>query len=73
MLLGKGVSTLVFVDVGNVWLTLHDVDWRLSSSYGLGFRWASPAGPLRLDFAVPLDRRTGDPRSTVYFGFGNVF
>jgi outer membrane protein assembly factor BamA len=70
---GAGVSALLFMDFGNVWPILHDFDWDLSSSAGIGLRWLSPVGPLRLDWAVPLDRRPGDPSSIWYFGFGNVF
>jgi translocation and assembly module TamA len=73
VLWGRGVSSIVFFDAGEVWPTLGDVGGRLSSSYGIGLRWASPAGPLRLDWATPLDRRAGDPHSIVYVGFGNVF
>lgn len=71
--LGAGFSTLLFCDAGNVWATLHDVGWNFSTSCGLGFRWFSPFGPLRLDWAFPLNRRSEDPSSTVYFGFGSVF
>jgi translocation and assembly module TamA len=71
--LGAGFSTLVFCDAGNVWATLHDVSWQFATSCGVGFRWFSPFGPLRLDWAFPLNRRPDDPRSTLYFGFGSVF
>lgn len=71
--LGAGFSSLLFCDAGNVWATLRDVGWQFSTSCGLGFRWFSPFGPLRLDWAIPLNRRPGDPSSTLYFGFGSVF
>ena len=45
----------------------------LATSLGLGLRALTPIGVLRLDGAVPLDRRPGDPAYRVYFGFGNVF
>lgn len=71
--LGAGFSSLLFFDAGNVWVTLNDFNWHLSTSCGLGFRWSSPLGPLRLDWAIPMNRRPGDPSSTLYFGFGSVF
>jgi outer membrane protein assembly factor BamA len=71
--LGAEFSSLLFYDAGNVWATLHDVGWSFSTSCGLGFRWSSPFGPLRLDGAFPLNRQRGDPSSTLYFGFGSVF
>jgi translocation and assembly module TamA len=71
--LWKSFSSLLFFDVGNVWPTLGSFDWRFSASYGLGLRWSSPIGPLRLDWAVPVNPRPNDPGQTFYLGFGNVF
>jgi len=71
--LGAGFSNLFFCDAGNVWATLSDVSSHLSTSCGVGFRWFSPLGPLRLDWAIPLNRRPEDPSTTLYFGFGSVF
>jgi outer membrane translocation and assembly module TamA len=64
---------LVFLDAGNVWLTRGDFEPTLLKSVGVGLRYASPVGPLRLDWAFPLDRREGDPKSKVYIGFGPTF
>ncbi len=71
--LWRSFSSLLFVDVGNVWPTLGGFDWRFSASYGLGLRWSSPIGPLRFDWAVPINPRPNDPGQTFYLGFGNVF
>ena len=67
------LSALVFFDAGNVWLDRSTLDTDLFTSAGVGLRYLSPIGPLRLDFAVPLDRRPTDPNSKLYFGFGSVF
>lgn len=41
---------------------------------GLGIRYFTPVGPLRLDLAVPLERREGiDDRFQVYFSIGQAF
>jgi translocation and assembly module TamA len=40
---------------------------------GLGLRYYSSVGPLRLDVAVPLDPQKGDPDFAVYFGIGQAF
>ena len=45
----------------------------LFESVGVGARYHPPVGPLRLDYAVPLDRRPDDPSYKLYFGFGSVF
>ena len=68
MLLGVG-----FFDVGQVWASSSDFGTGLATSLGLGLRALTPIGVLRLDGALPLDRRPGDPACKVYFGFGNVF
>jgi outer membrane protein assembly factor BamA len=67
------VSALAFFDAGNVWENRDSVSGGLFKSVGVGARYLSPFGPLRLDFAVPLDRRPDDPESRLYFGFGSVF
>lgn len=40
---------------------------------GLGLRYYTSVGPLRLDVAVPLEPRSGDPDFAVYFGIGQAF
>jgi translocation and assembly module TamA len=40
---------------------------------GVGARYYSPIGPLRLDFAVPTFRRSNDDRFEVYIGLGQAF
>jgi outer membrane protein assembly factor BamA len=67
------ISGLVFFDAGNVWESKGTLEAELFKSVGAGLRYVSPVGPLRLDYAYPLDRRPGDPEYKVYFGFGNVF
>ncbi|MCD1630566.1 autotransporter assembly complex protein TamA [Marinobacter shengliensis] len=45
-----------FVDKGNA---VNDVFDRLATGAGLGIRWVSPVGPLRLDLAKGLDEEFG--------------
>jgi translocation and assembly module TamA len=52
---------VVFVDAGNVELRAADT-WRLDHlqyAAGLGLRYASPFGPVRLDLAARLPERSG--------------
>lgn len=44
-----------FVDRGNAFDDLEDSIDSLKTGAGLGFRWISPVGPLRLDIARALD------------------
>lgn len=67
------LSALVFLDLGQVWTEVGDVDTDLARSLGLGLRARTPVGLLRGDVAFPLDRRDGDPGYRFYIGFGNAF
>lgn len=64
---------VAFFDAGQVWESSRDFGTGLATSVGLGVRALTPLGVLRLDGAVPLMRRVGDPAWRVTFGFGNVF
>ncbi len=44
-----------------------------SHSAGVGLRYITPFGPLRVDAAVPLNRGPGDPRFGIYAGIGQAF
>lgn len=46
-------------------------DLRLGA--GLGLRYYTGLGPLRLDVAVPLNKRAGDPDYAIYAGIGQAF
>ena len=40
---------------------------------GVGLRYITPFGPLRIDAALPLNRERGDPRFGIYAGIGQAF
>ena len=42
----------IFYDAGNA---ANETSFRLSRGVGIGFRWRSPVGMLRIDIAKPLD------------------
>jgi outer membrane protein assembly factor BamA len=42
-------------------------------STGLGLRYVTPVGILRLDFGIPLDEGFKPARGRVYFSLGQVF
>ena len=53
----------VFSDVGNVYPLVSDLDLRdLRYTAGVGLRYKSALGPLRVDWGYKLDRRI------LYFG-----
>jgi outer membrane protein assembly factor BamA len=48
---------VLFTDVGNVWNEWSDMrDFTLLPSVGLGLRYVTPIGPLRVDVARRLDQ-----------------
>jgi outer membrane translocation and assembly module TamA len=50
---------------------------RLRGSVGVGGRYATPIGPIRLDVGFKLDRRTIgtrlEPRYAIHFSIGQAF
>lgn len=51
-----------FFDIGNA---ANDISMDLKRGVGIGFRWASPVGMVRLDLAHPLD----DPDTSIRIHF----
>ena len=72
----KGLGWVAFYDIGNVYRhVVPDVDLHpFLHSVGLGMRYGTPIGPLRLDIAFPLNRRRHiDPFFQLYFSIGQAF
>jgi outer membrane protein assembly factor BamA/autotransporter translocation and assembly factor TamB len=68
-----GFGAAVFYDAGNVYPTVRDFDLKLLHSVGVGLRYASGFGLVRVDLAFPLNRRPEDRSYQFWFGFGQVF
>jgi translocation and assembly module TamA len=51
-------SVAAFVDSGNAYNALRD--FNPATGIGLGIRWFSPLGPIRVDIAVPLEKDAPD-------------
>ncbi|MEA2694675.1 MAG: outer membrane protein insertion porin family [Acidobacteriota bacterium] len=65
----------LFFDTGNVWADWRDVNLKdLKSGVGIGARYVSPIGPLRIDLGWKLNRNLRESASPVIsFSFGNPF
>lgn len=63
----------VFYDVGNVYRTCYPELGKQLQSAGIGIRYHTPVGPLRLDFAFPLNRRSIDHFCEFYLSLGQTF
>ncbi len=67
-----------FTDVGTLWGT-DDTgsgvvdDAALRASAGVGISWASPFGPIRLDYAYPFAKRDYDKQEQLHISFGTRF
>ncbi|MBW3098894.1 autotransporter assembly complex protein TamA [Pseudohoeflea sp. DP4N28-3] len=67
------IALVPFIDAGAVGAGSWLEDAELRTGAGVGVRYKTPFGPLRLDVAIPLDRRAGDPDYGIYAGIGQAF
>ncbi|MCW8889527.1 MAG: BamA/TamA family outer membrane protein, partial [Sedimenticola sp.] len=58
-------SAALFLDAGNA---VDGWDEGMKQSAGIGLRWRSPVGPIRLDLAIPQDQSEDDFR--IHFSMG---
>ena len=76
---GAALGFATFVDAGNVSRNLNPLNGSVKVGVGAGVRYYTPLGPLRVDVAVPLQRRSGpnvpnpDDAFEVYIGLGQAF
>jgi outer membrane protein insertion porin family len=72
-----GLKASAFVDAGSVFgyrgptQSVQVADKNVvRSSVGVGLTWASPFGPLTVDYAVPLSKAAYDVVQPLHFGAG---
>jgi len=64
----------VFVDAGNVWAGFGDVRWRqFQGGTGLGLRFITPVGPVRVDYAVKTEETIDFKEGLFYINLGHAF
>src|SRR4029077_16532578 len=86
--IGTNFGAALFADAGEVSDSLNPLAGALHSGrcsggtqttgcwavgVGVGARYYTVIGPLRLDIAVPTERRSNDDRFEVYIGLGQAF
>ncbi len=71
--LKKGFGLVTFVDAGNVWEKIEDVEPALRYTVGLGLRYNTPVGPFRVDYGHKLSRREGESAGKLHFSIGHAF
>jgi len=70
-----GLKGVLFFDYGNSFNDKTKIFDTMLASYGWGIRWASPIGPLRLEYGIPINpRKVVDSTSgRLEFSIGTMF
>ena len=67
------VKGVVFFDYGKGFSDGESIGLNLRPTAGAGIRWISPFGPLRLEYGINLDRKTGERAGLFEFSIGSLF
>ncbi|HEV7433726.1 MAG TPA: BamA/TamA family outer membrane protein, partial [Pseudorhizobium sp.] len=67
------IGIVPFIDVGTVSTALVPDFSDIRAGAGIGIRYATPFGPLRLDVALPLQPYEGGSKYGIYAGIGQAF
>ncbi len=74
MKVSENIGVVPFLDAGSVATEpFPDFGDGVQLAAGLGFRYFTPVGPLRLDVAVPLNPRDADDSFQFYISIGQAF
>jgi translocation and assembly module TamA len=72
--LNDTIGIVPFLDTGNAFTSsLPNFNQRLYTSVGLGLRYFTSVGPIRLDVAFPLQRHAGNGPVALYVSIGQAF
>ncbi len=64
-----GMKGVLFYDTGNSWLSRYDI-YDMRQTAGIGVRWYSPVGPLRLEWGHVLDQKKNESPNRWEFTIG---
>lgn len=68
------IGVVGFADFGHVnAASMPDFGSGIRTGAGVGLRYNTGLGPIRLDVAVPLNKQPGDPGFAIYAGIGQAF
>lgn len=70
---GQDLGVVAFVDAGEVSTGISPAFDRLSVGAGIGARFYTGFGPVRVDIATPINPQRGDPRLVFYVSIGQAF
>ena len=73
--IAKALGGVVFYDGGNVYsaINVHNFAANYSNTIGIGLRYATPIGPIRIDFGRNLNPVPGINRTQYYITVGQAF
>ena len=72
--LNEGFGVVAFADAGTVGRSSFvDFSEDVKFGVGLGIRYYTGLGPIRLDVAIPLNRGPDDAGFAIYAGIGQSF
>jgi translocation and assembly module TamA len=71
--IGQSLGFAVFVDGGQASGDVNPLNADLRFGAGAGARYYTPIGPIRLDVAVPINKRSTDDSFEIYIGLGQAF
>ncbi len=70
----KSFGVVLFTDVGNVFRAIDDFrPGQIKGSVGLGLRYRTPIGPIRLDYGHKLDPQGNEASGRFHFSIGQAF
>lgn len=69
LIANAGMKGVLFYDAGNAWESGYHFD-DIRQTAGVGVRWYSPIGPLRLEYGYVLDRKAGESAGRFEFTIG---
>ena len=69
LIANAGMKGVLFYDTGNTWNSSYNFG-DLRQTAGVGVRWYSPIGPLRLEYGFVLDPKKEDPPGRWEFTIG---
>jgi translocation and assembly module TamA len=70
---GGNFGLVPFIDAGNVYTSSSPDFSGLRYGAGLGVRYYSDFGPIRIDVGTPINPQPGDSRIAVYVSLGQAF
>lgn len=68
-----GLKGVIFFDYGKGFKDMSGFYQSLRPAAGLGLRWLSPMGPIRLEFGFNLDPKPGERSNVFDFTMGRAF